>query len=254
MGDAGDGNDEKVLTSTGFESLCGHILSQFNSFAMKYAITVPSKSPRKSFDHKEAVNFVTEAMCDLFGGCTALAGFGSWKDADGKLIQGEVTVIYSFGTAGEKSTEKLRGIAAQLCDFAGQDCVLIEHGFEAELIEVTAKVEEDPLGIVFSKNDAGNHVATFRSPISSENSFSRQQLADEVESTMEFFEDDLGGGVIEWDIEELETTEHIGIQVENGVLEGYDGVFYLPKQAIALLEKVGIVVPDEYKEEGEGLA
>lgn len=53
---------------------------------------------------------------------------------------------------------------------------------------------------------------------------------------------------IEWDIPALDTTEEIGIWTEHGVLTDYDGVFSLPEQAIALLRKNGITVPEDFEE------
>lgn len=62
------------------------------------------------------------------------------------------------------------------------------------------------------------------------------------ESTMELMEFDNGCLYIEWDIPSLQTTEGIGIEVDEDnpkLVTGYDGVFELPKEAITLLEKNG---------------
>ena len=70
--------------------------------------------------------------------------------------------------------------------------------------------------------------------------------------TMELFweKGDLknGDGLIEWDIPGLDNTEHIGIWVEDGELSDYDGLMSLPSEAIKLLESVGIVVGEEYRD------
>ena len=57
-----------------------------------------------------------------------------------------------------------------------------------------------------------------------------------------------GTGQIEWDVPDLETTEHIGIWTKCGRLDDYDGIMgYLPPEAIELLEFVGITVgPDHW--------
>lgn len=100
----------------------------------------------------------------------------------------------------------------------------------------------------FEKNTQGNWVLTFTSNVYSDTSFSSINLG-EYTSTMEYFPSDDGeGGIIEWDIPDLEDTEHIGISVENGELYEYDGIFNLPSQAIALLEHIGIIVPDNFKD------
>ncbi len=58
-----------------------------------------------------------------------------------------------------------------------------------------------------------------------------------------------GDGGIEW-VYELEgggeDAVGIGVWWENGRLTDYDGVFSLPKQAVQLLRKVGIVVGDDF--------
>ena len=81
---------------------------------------------------------------------------------------------------------------------------------------------------------------TFTSHLNSETSFGSTSLGTH-ESTMELFAYADGSYGIEWDIDALDTTEHIGIWVEAGtkIMEDYDGVFGLPQQAIELLEENG---------------
>lgn len=83
----------------------------------------------------------------------------------------------------------------------------------------------------------------------SEGSFGSHDLGTH-ESTMELFfhEGQAGSGVIEWDIPDLDTTEHIGLTWDNdkNLLE-YDGVFALPKEAITFLEAQGFTVSDEFR-------
>ena len=55
--------------------------------------------------------------------------------------------------------------------------------------------------------------------------------------------------MIEWDILSLETTEHIGLVIINNTLEDYDGVFELPKEAIALLRHNNYIVPKNFEED-----
>ena len=69
-------------------------------------------------------------------------------------------------------------------------------------------------------------------------------------STMELWLlDDPGRYFIEWDIPDMDRTEEIGIWVDHGTREltDYDGVFSLPVEAIALLEKHGIKVGDDFR-------
>lgn len=68
-------------------------------------------------------------------------------------------------------------------------------------------------------------------------------------STMELTIYDDHVGCIEWDIPELETTEHIGLWFETTPegklsLSDYDGVFCLPIQAIHMIEEAGIIVEE----------
>lgn len=81
---------------------------------------------------------------------------------------------------------------------------------------------------------------TFTSHLNSETSFASTSLGTH-ESTMELFLYADGSYGIEWDVPSLDTTEHIGIWVEDGTktMCDYDGVFQLPKQAIELLEENG---------------
>ena len=61
--------------------------------------------------------------------------------------------------------------------------------------------------------------------------------------------DDNGRYFIEWDIPGMETTEYIGIEREDMVLTGYDGVFEIPVEAIELLRENGFTVPKEFEQE-----
>ena len=65
-------------------------------------------------------------------------------------------------------------------------------------------------------------------------------------------------GFIEWDVPTLEETVEIGLKMETEfntmtgtsytmVLTDYDGVFSLPKQAIELLERNNIFVPEDFR-------
>jgi len=89
-----------------------------------------------------------------------------------------------------------------------------------------------------------NPTKTFRSPIGKENSYGNVQLADDVESTLELFTCANGSYMIEWDIDELEETEYIGIFVDQDtkVINDYDGVFEVPEQVIEFLEEQGFNV------------
>jgi len=89
-----------------------------------------------------------------------------------------------------------------------------------------------------------NPTKTFRSPIGKETSYSNVQLSDDTESTLELFTNDDGSYTIEWDIPELEETEHIGIFVDLNTknIIDYDGVFEVPKQAIEFLKEQGFNV------------
>lgn len=93
---------------------------------------------------------------------------------------------------------------------------------------------------------------TFTSNINRETTYMEHSLGDHV-SVMDYWDGcDAGHAMIEWIIESLDTVEHIGLTF--GWIDGkrtlcdYDGVFSLPIQACTLMESVGIIVPDEFKE------
>lgn len=72
----------------------------------------------------------------------------------------------------------------------------------------------------------------------------------EYESTMSLYFRPDGGGFIEWDIPALEDGAEIGLWFEysdNGTrtLVDYDGIFSLPREAVALLRAAGVIVPED---------
>lgn len=62
-------------------------------------------------------------------------------------------------------------------------------------------------------------------------------------STMTLWEERGPVYSIEWKVPDLGRTEHIGLTFERGRLVDYDGVFSLPREAIALIRKAGFTVP-----------
>ena len=89
---------------------------------------------------------------------------------------------------------------------------------------------------------------TFKAEMIREGSWGQQDLG-KHQSTMTLYAGDgPGEAFIEWDIPSLEQTEEIGLtfDVERNLLD-YDGVFSLPKEAIALLRKQGFKVGDEFE-------
>ena len=91
---------------------------------------------------------------------------------------------------------------------------------------------------------------TFRSRINRETAYNETNLAEDTESTMDFYiaEGTERRGWIEWDMPELDMGEEIGIWFDHAMeLTDYDGVFALPAQAVALLEKAGITVSEGFR-------
>ncbi len=79
-------------------------------------------------------------------------------------------------------------------------------------------------------------------------STSYQEPLGKHESTMDFYVQGAGRGLIEWDVPVLESTWHIGVWWdENKNLTDYDGLFSLPVEAIELLEEYGITVGADYR-------
>lgn len=102
--------------------------------------------------------------------------------------------------------------------------------------------------MVITKTKNGNHLATFNSDISIDNGYTNNYQG-KFESTMELFvDDDNEPTMIEWDVPKLETTEHIGLEFWDDEVQGYDGVFELPLQAIQFLERVGYKVSEDLKD------
>lgn len=79
---------------------------------------------------------------------------------------------------------------------------------------------------------------TYTSNVNIENSHTSIPQG-EMEQTMELFENDEGALFIEWDIPDMDQTEHMGLELEGKNVVGYDGVFELPAKAIELLERNG---------------
>ena len=94
------------------------------------------------------------------------------------------------------------------------------------------------------------HSTKFTSELVEENSFQAVPLGPH-DVTLDFWQQkgDLRNGTIEveMDIPDLDETEHIGLWIENGALVDYDGVYSLPKEVAAELEKLGITVTEDFK-------
>jgi hypothetical protein len=84
---------------------------------------------------------------------------------------------------------------------------------------------------------------TFKSPINRDGGSLGiiTNLIEETELTLELFDLEDENYFIEWDIPELEMTEHIGIFCHDvdKIVSDYDGVFEVPKEAIKFLEDNG---------------
>lgn len=85
----------------------------------------------------------------------------------------------------------------------------------------------------------------FRSPINLEGTWGERNLSADTASTMDLYFRTDNTGFIEWDIPDLDMTEHIGLVFEIDVagkrtLTDYDGVFAIPDQAMDLLERHGV--------------
>ena len=67
-------------------------------------------------------------------------------------------------------------------------------------------------------------------------------------STMELHKVEEGRYYIEWDIPNIQTTENIGIWVDqDGELTDYDGIFDLPAEAVKLLRDNNIKVSHDFE-------
>ena len=72
------------------------------------------------------------------------------------------------------------------------------------------------------------------------------------DSTMELYFREDATGFIEWDIPDLEDFYEIGLwftidQFGIRCLTDYDGVMSLPSQAVALMRKFDVIVPEDFE-------
>jgi hypothetical protein len=79
----------------------------------------------------------------------------------------------------------------------------------------------------------------FFSPINLENSFTNKNLSRNTKSEMDITINEDGTGSVEWEVEELDMGEGIGLWFEGNELTDYDGVFSLPEQLINFLIEKG---------------
>ena len=79
----------------------------------------------------------------------------------------------------------------------------------------------------------------FFSPINVDNSFTNKNLSKNTKSEMDITINEDGTGFVEWEVEELDLVEGIGLCFEGNELTDYDGVFSLPKQLIDFLTEKG---------------
>lgn len=84
----------------------------------------------------------------------------------------------------------------------------------------------------------GRIIKTVKTPINIDNGYKNISQGD-MKSTMELFEHNDGSTFIEWDIPDLDENIGIGIEHENKIVTGYDGVFELSDIHIKFLEKNG---------------
>lgn len=89
---------------------------------------------------------------------------------------------------------------------------------------------------------------TFSADLFSEGSWGSRSLG-RHESTMTMYASDRPGRAwIEWDIPAIDGYEEIGLDFDvRGRLIDYEGVFSLPREAIALIRSVGFHVPREFE-------
>lgn len=86
----------------------------------------------------------------------------------------------------------------------------------------------------------------FNTSISIDNGFVNNYQG-EFDQTFELFKEDDTHFMIEWDIPNMETTEHIGLTFDkDGNLIDYDGVFSVPDEAIEWIESLGLGLNMEY--------
>lgn len=86
---------------------------------------------------------------------------------------------------------------------------------------------------------------SFESPLSLEGSWGSRPIADKATSVFDLYYNQDDTGYIEWECEEMDMYECIGLTFEfdekgNRTLTDYDGVMTLPDQAMDLLEQQGV--------------
>jgi hypothetical protein len=92
---------------------------------------------------------------------------------------------------------------------------------------------------------------SFTSPMILEGSWGERDIGTH-DSTMELYFREDATGFIEWDIPDLEDFYEIGLwftidQFGIRCLTDYDGVMSLPSQAVALMRKFDVIVPEDFE-------
>lgn len=87
----------------------------------------------------------------------------------------------------------------------------------------------------------------FVSHIVSDNSFGRRELGKHESTMVLYATEQPGHAFIEWEIRALDMGEEINLwfDVRRNLLE-YDGVFSLPREAVALIRRAGLKVGKEF--------
>ena len=89
----------------------------------------------------------------------------------------------------------------------------------------------------------------FTAELVRESSFGTQYIGEHA-STMTLYglPDKAGAAFIEWDIPDLEDCVEIGLSFDvRKHLIDYDGVFSLPKEAVALIREAGFIIGESFE-------
>jgi hypothetical protein len=77
----------------------------------KITVYVPATIGNQIVDNTDQVNHVADALCEMFGGATAVPVKGYWKDLEtGELVEENTIQVYAFTTLWKRITFRMKVI------------------------------------------------------------------------------------------------------------------------------------------------
>lgn len=103
----------------------------------KITVYVPATVGTQVVDNSEQVAHVADALCQMFGGATALPVKGYWKDLEtGNLVEENTVQVFAFTTLWKRLTfrQKIRNLMKWIKMEMKQQSVALEINGNMELM------------------------------------------------------------------------------------------------------------------------